>query len=144
MGHSGHLLYTLILYVGLNQGAHDSCNTNSTSSIDPLGYNETAMQFTAFKVLEDSVVFDWFITLDQKERYYNIYYSNLWQFLLRYNWYERGSHCLSRVFELLLKIHSFSNIELCLPFTFNNSIKICPNDSKFGASSQKGRKNRAI
>ena len=67
MAHSGHLLSTLILYIGLNQGAQDPCNITS-ASIDPPGYNETAMQFTAFKVLEDSVVFDWFITLDQKER----------------------------------------------------------------------------
>ena len=68
MYHSGHLLSSLLLllYIGLNQGAHDPCNTTITS--DPLGYNQTAMQFTAFKVLEESVVFDWFITLNQKER----------------------------------------------------------------------------
>ena len=68
--HYTHLLLTLVLYIGLNQGAHDSCsNTTATvTTTDLLGYNETDMQFTAFKVLEDSVVFDWFITLEQKER----------------------------------------------------------------------------
>ena len=72
LAHYAHLLLTLILYIGLNQGAHDPCTTNTsttTSTVtDLLGYNETDMQFTAFKVLEDSVVFDWFITLEQKER----------------------------------------------------------------------------
>ena len=68
----GHLLLALLLSIGLNQGARDTCSntTSTTTSIDTdqLGYNETDMQFTAFKVLEDSVVFDWFITLEQKER----------------------------------------------------------------------------
>ena len=68
MAHSTHLLTTLILLIGHIQGAlepQDSCNINNTVQ---LGDNETDMQFTAFKVLEDSVVFDWFITLEQKER----------------------------------------------------------------------------
>ena len=68
MAHSTHLLTTLILLTGHNQGAmepQESCYINNTVQ---LGDNETDMQFTAFKVLEDSVVFDWFITLEQKER----------------------------------------------------------------------------
>ena len=70
MAHTSHLLLTLILLAGQNQGAQetdDSCIT-SNNNTDQLGYNETDMQFTAFKILEDSVVFDWFITLEQKER----------------------------------------------------------------------------
>ena len=66
--HYTHLLLTLVLYIGLNQGAQDSCSNTTVTTTDLLGYNETDMQFTAFKVLEDSVVFDWFITLEQKER----------------------------------------------------------------------------
>lgn len=71
MAHSTHLLITLILLIGHNQGAmepQDSCNINNINNSVQLGDNETDMQFTAFKVMEDSVVFDWFITLEQKER----------------------------------------------------------------------------
>ena len=71
MAHSTHLLITLILLTGHIQGAlepQDSCNINNINNTVQLGDNETDMQFTAFKVLEDSVVFDWFITLEQKER----------------------------------------------------------------------------
>ena len=63
--HHTHLLLTLLLYIGLNQGTHDPC-TNTTTALATV--NETDMQFMVFKVLEDSVVFDWFITLEEKER----------------------------------------------------------------------------
>ena len=68
MVHTSHLLLTLILLTGQNQGAQEADDSCINYNTDQLEYNETDLQFTAFKVLEDSVVFDWFITLEQKER----------------------------------------------------------------------------
>ena len=70
MDHCGQVLLTLLLYGATNQGNPHLCDL-----IEQSAHNQTSMQFSPFQTLENSVVFDWFITLEQKERYLAVNHS---------------------------------------------------------------------